>query len=107
MSDPERSWDRVGQQFSALGQTLKEHFRRVEASGDETTKQEVKDAMQSLINAADRLASATRTAARDPRVQQDAKAAADSLFDVLGATFDDLAAEFRKRRRTRSPGSDG
>lgn len=97
MPGSEGNWDQVSEQFRALGENLKKHFKEVSSGADQTTKQEVKEAVDELTAAANRVATATGNALRDPGVRTDARKAADALIKAAGEAFTDLGNDLRKR----------
>ena len=102
MSDSEGNWDQVSEQFRSLGENLKKHFKEVSAGGDQATKKEVKEAVDELTAAANRVATAAGNALRDPGVRADARKATDALIKAAGEAFTDLGNDLRKRAGKRS-----
>jgi hypothetical protein len=95
----EAAWNRVTEQFSSLAERVRSHYqnRPAEEPGPSEANDSVRDAMRSLGDAADRLASTVGDAVRDPDVQSDAKRAANSLVDAIGLTLSQIGGEIRSR----------
>jgi hypothetical protein len=100
----EAAWNRVSEQFSSLADRVKQHYQS-RPSEEPAAAQEpaegavdnVRDALRTLGDAADRLASTVGDAVRDPDVKSDAKRAANSLVDAVGLTLSQLGGEIRNR----------
>lgn len=97
MTGQEGNWDQVSEQFRSLGENLKKHFKEVSNDADQATKQEVKEAVDELTAAANRVATATGNALRDPGVRADARKAAEALIKATGEAFTDLGNDLRNR----------
>lgn len=119
MSDVKAGWSKVGEQFRELGDRLREHYREAGPAGEAATAPEgsatdaeateepagtdegrkaeakVKEVVDQLAAAADRIADTVRDAAKDPELKADAGAAANSLVDALAVTFEELGEEFK------------
>jgi hypothetical protein len=63
---------------------------------DGPSEDDVREALQTLGNAARSLADSIGVAMRDPDVRRQVKDAAASLVAALGTTFDELAVELRR-----------
>ncbi len=101
------AWNRVSEQFATLGENLRRRYEEQEA--DETvegTRDSLQEALRSLGDAAERLASTVSSAFRDPQIQADARQAASSLVDALGMTFSRMTGEMRERMDRSSRRSD-
>lgn len=101
MGPIEGNWDGVSEQFRALGENLKKHFKEVSSGADPATKQEMKETVDELTAAANRVATATGNALRDPVVRADARKAAEALVKAAGEAFTDLGNDLRKRAGTK------
>jgi hypothetical protein len=101
VEDKGEAWEQVKQRFESLGSSFRRHYQE-QGSGEESGsgEQEVKDALKTLTEAADRLATSTGKALRDPQVRDEVKGAGSALVDALNATFSELGGEFRKRKGT-------
>ena len=122
MAESKAAWDRVGEDFKALGRQVKQHYdqrprpeRPQEPQGSQTAegpaqgqgaggqgqqaadRRKVDDALQKLTDALDQAFSALGDAVRDPQVGEQTKKAASSLSDALNATFAEASERFRKK----------
>ena len=118
--EPREAWSEVGRRFEELGRALREHYAGVaespdsatwtaagaeeERSGDAGDRAAIRDALQRLGQAAQRLGDQTGEAVRDPAVRETAQQAARTLGDALEATFGQLGEQLRGRVGSR--GSD-
>lgn len=93
MSSSEETWKEVGEKFSTLGRRFKEHYEEADTEGPET--EEVKEAFEKISDGLERMFSSVGKAVRDDTVKADAKAAASSLIDALGSTFEGLSENIR------------
>ena len=97
MAGSDADWDQVSEQFRSLGESLKQHFKEVTVGADQATKKEAKAAVDELTAAANRVATATGNALRDPAVRSDARKATETLVKAVGEAFTDLGNDLRKR----------
>jgi hypothetical protein len=108
MAESKADWDRVGEDFKALGRQVKQHYderpkperpQATEGQGQEhaADRRKVDDALQKLTAALDQAFSALGDAVRDPQVGEQTKKAASSLSDALTATFAEASERFRKK----------
>jgi hypothetical protein len=108
MAESKAAWDRVGEDFKALGRQVKQHYderpkperpQAAEGQGQEgaADRRKVDDALQKLTEALDQAFSALGDAVRDPQVGEQTKKAATSLSDALTATFAEASERFRKK----------
>jgi hypothetical protein len=108
MAESKAAWDRVGEDFKALGRQMKQHYderpkperpQAAEGQGQERSadRRKVEDALQKLTEALDQAFSALGDAVRDPQVGEQTKKAASSLSDALNATFAEASERFRKK----------
>jgi formiminotetrahydrofolate cyclodeaminase len=99
MAESKEAWDRVGQDFSALGRQVKQHYEQRERSEQEAPadKRKVDDALQRLSNELDQAFTALGQAIRDPQFGEQTKKAAESLSDALTATFAEVSERFKKK----------
>jgi len=94
MSDNEETWKNVGEKFSTLGGRFKEHYQAAEPEAPDS--EEVKEAFEKVTEGLERMFSSVGKAVRDDTVKADAKAAATSLIDAIGSTFEGLSEDIRK-----------
>jgi hypothetical protein len=119
MAESKAAWDRVGEDFKALGRQVKQHYdarpkpERAQApqaaEGQEppaadgqahepaADRRKVDDALQKLTESLDQAFSALGDAVRDPQVGEQTRKAASSLSDALTATFAEASERFRKK----------
>jgi hypothetical protein len=119
MAESKAAWERVGEDFRALGRQVKQHYDQRDkpeapeqpqagAQGDRpavaggegrqaTDRRKVDEALQKLSDALDQAFTALGDAVRDPQVGEQTKKAASSLSDALNATFAEASERFRKR----------
>ena len=126
MAESKAAWDRVGEDFKALGRQVKQRYEEsrpgkpekpteplrgslVDKEGPEETaepraegpppadRRKVDEALQKLTESLDQAFSALGDAVRDPKVGEQTKKAASSLSDALNATFAEASERFRKR----------
>jgi hypothetical protein len=114
MAESKEAWDRVGQDFRALGRQVKEHYEqrpRPEDSGAPeggdpadreqasapADRRKVDEALGKLSDSLEQAFSALGEAIRDPQFGEQTRKAAGSLSDALTATFAEASERFRKR----------
>jgi hypothetical protein len=122
MAESKAAWDRVGEDFKALGRQVKQRYEESRsdkpeaplrgtlvdkegpeetaeprAEGQPTDRRKVDDALQKLTESLDQAFSALGDAVRDPAVGEQTKKAASSLSDALNATFAEASERFRKK----------
>ena len=98
MAESKAAWDRVGEDFKALGRQVKQHYDQTQGQGQQATdRRKVDDALQKLTEALDQAFTALGDAVRDPQVGEQTKKAASSLSDALNATFAEAGERFRKK----------
>ncbi|MDQ3537299.1 MAG: hypothetical protein M3415_00645 [Actinomycetota bacterium] len=97
MERSEAAWQRVGEQFSALGEGFKRHQQSVDSEAAANQEQDARDALRALADAVDRMATSVGNALRDPDVKRDAKYATNALLEALGTSFSQLGGELRQR----------
>jgi hypothetical protein len=122
MAESKEAWDRVGQDFRALGRQVKEHYEqrprpeepgdgpagsgsgpgRPEGSGEPqggapADRRKVDEALGKLSDSLEQAFSALGEAIRDPQFGEQTRKAAGSLSDALTATFAEASERFRKR----------
>ena len=114
MAESKAAWERVGEDFRALGRQVKQHYdQRPRAEGpggaaqdrpgaaeggrQAADRRKVDEALQRLTESLDQAFSALGDAVRDPQVGEQTRKAANSLSDALTATFAEASERFRKR----------
>jgi hypothetical protein len=121
MAESKAAWERVGEDFRALGRQVKQHYDQrprpegpaepqggaaqerdrpeaVEGGGRQAAdRRKVDEALDKLRESLDQAFSALGDAVRDPQVGEQTKKAASSLSDALTATFAEASERFRKR----------
>jgi hypothetical protein len=104
MAESKAAWDRVGEDFKALGRQVKQHYeQRPRPEGREqgetppADRRKVDEALEKLRESLEQAFSALGDAVRDPEVGQQTRKAAGSLSDALNATFAEASERFRKK----------
>jgi hypothetical protein len=123
MAESKAAWDKVGQEFRALGRQVKQHYEEqsrpedsgaplrgslVDSEGREETaepraegpppdRRKVDETLERLRDSLEQAFSALGDAVRDPEVGEQTKKAAGSLSDALNATFAEASERFRRR----------
>mgnify|MGYP004492400785 CR=1 FL=1 len=109
MAESKAAWDKVGEDFRALGRQVKQHYDQRPRPGTEVQeapegqstpagdRRKVDEALEKLRNSLDQAFSALGDAVRDPQVGEQTRKAANSLSDALNATFAEASERFRKR----------
>jgi hypothetical protein len=110
MAESKAAWDRVGEDFRALGRQVRQHYEQrprpggqegqesAEGSGTQAADQrKVDDALQKLTESLEQAFSALGDAIRDPQFGEQTRKAAGSLSDALNATFAEASERFRKK----------
>ena len=89
-----QAWRNVGDEFSALGGTMRQHYKSAAESGDDGEDETaevtnaLRQAFERLIAAGREVGERTVKVARDDEVKSQAKQAASSLNGALSATVD-------------------
>lgn len=99
----------MSEQFATLGESLRRRYEEEGETGSERPPggpDSVQDALRTLNEAAERLASTVGGVIRDPDVQDKARTAASSLVDALGLTFSRVTDEARRRMERPREGAD-
>lgn len=106
MSEFEDSWQNVAGEFRTLGFAFRDHYRATKGEADTTpSEEEVRNALHTVTEAVDTALTSVGKAIRDPEVQKNAKDAASSLIEALGASFTQLGESIdRTLRRSRQTG---
>jgi len=89
---PEDPWEEAGRRWTSIGEKLKGTYR--DLAGEEGPSQEdVRQALDTLGDAARAVADSVGAAMRDPEVRDQVKDAAASLVTAMGRTFSQLGEE--------------
>jgi hypothetical protein len=105
MAESKEAWDRVGQEFRALGRQVRERYERQAGEGAPAAdRRKVDEALRQLADSLDQAFSALGDAIRDPEVGERTRKAAGSLSDAMAATFAEVSERFKSRREP-PPGS--
>lgn len=106
--DPEAAWEQVATGFAELGDLLGSRLTDPEKEG---SGEELRQAWNGFVTAAQGLGQAVATTVNDPEVRTGAKQALGSLVDAIGTTVRDIAAgtaaRARQSRRTEHEGDSG
>jgi len=119
MAESRAQWEKVGEEFRALGRQVKQHYDqrpRPEQPAEQPASEQpgtdrpgtgpgapsedrrkVDDALQKLTESLDQAFSALGDAIRDPQFGEQTRKAASSLSDALNATFAEASERFRMR----------
>jgi hypothetical protein len=113
MAESKAAWDRVGEDFKALGRQVKQHYDQRpkpetpagqagqappgQEGAPAADRRKVDEALEKLRESLEQAFSALGDAVRDPQVGEQTKKAAGSLSDALNATFAEASERFRKR----------
>ena len=91
-------WDSLRTELRALGETIKDTYRRVSADGG-PSEEEIRQAFSTLLGAWDQVAESVGSALRDPEIQQRLRTAASSLATAVGNTISELGTELGSREQ--------
>ena len=106
MAESKAAWDRVGEDFRALGRQVKQHYDQRPRPGSDVQegppapagdRRKVDEALERLRDSLEQAFSSLGDAVRDPEVGEQTKKAATSLSDALTATFAEASERFRKK----------
>jgi hypothetical protein len=110
MGDSRQAWDRVGEDFTDLGQHVKRHYQQQAAAGERAPedRHKLEAALRQLTDSLDQVFTALGDAIRDPEFGEQAKKTANSLSDALSSTFAGVSQRFRPgpEREQRPPDAD-
>jgi hypothetical protein len=99
MAESKEAWDRVGQEFRALGRQVRERYERQAGEGAPAAdRRKVDDALRQLADSLDQAFTALGDAIRDPQFGEQSRKAAGSLSDAVSATFAEVSDRVRSRR---------
>ena len=106
MAESKAAWDRVGEDFRALGRQVKQHYDQRPRPGSDVQegpaapagdRRKVDEALERLRDSLEQAFSSLGDAVRDPEVGEQTKKAATSLSAALTATFAEASERFRKK----------
>lgn len=95
----------MAEHLSSLGSKLRATYERTIGEAG-PNQDDVKSALRTLGNAAERLAQAVGAAARDVEVRTSVKNAATGFFEAVGAAFSDLGSDLRRSHSSDEDDSD-
>ena len=87
----------MGERWAGIRDELRSKYRDV-AGEDGPSEDQVREALNTLGGAAQRLVESVGDAARDPEMRGKLKEVAASLVTALGRTFEDLGDELKRPR---------
>jgi hypothetical protein len=87
-------WDKMAEQATSLGRKLRETYER-SVAGEGPGQDDVRAALRTLGNAAEKVVQAVGAAARDEEVRATMKNAATGFFEAVGAAFSELGSDLR------------
>jgi hypothetical protein len=92
MDDSKNAWLRVGLQFAAVGDKLKDHAKQTasEASGSDADQAAVVDALNTLGKAMNQAVNSVSNAVKDPEVRDNLTQAFNAMGDAMNVTFADV-----------------
>ena len=93
--DPNDPWQQAGEQFSELTDRLRERYRSV-AGDDGPSEDQVRQALQTLGNAAKAMVDSVGSAVQDPQVRSQVKDATAGFISAIGKTLGQLGDELRR-----------
>jgi hypothetical protein len=115
MAESRAQWEKVGEEFRALGRQVKQHYDQrprqeqpaseqpgaeqpeTDQAAPSEDRRKVDDALQKLTESLDQAFSALGDAIRDPQFGEQTRKAASSLSDALNATFAEASERFKKK----------
>ena len=87
-------WDKIAEQATSLGRKLRDTYER-SIAGEGPGQDDVRAALRTLGNAAEKVVQAVGAAARDEEVRATMKNAATGFFEAVGAAFSELGSDLR------------
>lgn len=94
-SEPQQDpWTTFHDEFSELGDQLKDTYRKVSSDGG-PTEEDIKDAFGTLAGAWNQVAGSVSTALQDAEVRQKLKDAGSAFATAIGRTISELGDELR------------
>jgi hypothetical protein len=99
MAESKEAWDRVGQEFRALGRQVRERYEQREGAPPAPDRRKVDEALRELSDSLDQTFTALGDAIRDPQFGEQSRKAAGSLSDAVAATFAEVSERMRSRRQ--------
>ena len=122
MAESRAQWEKVGEEFRALGRQVKQHYEQrprpeqpgpggqepgqpgadqaatgADQAAPSADRRKVDDALQKLTESLDQAFSALGDAIRDPQFGEPTRKAASSQSDALNATFAEASERFKKK----------
>jgi hypothetical protein len=106
MAESKAAWDKVGEDFKALGRQVKQHYEQRPRSESDVQegpaapagdRRKVDEALERLRDSLEQAFSALGDAVRDPEVGEQTRKAAASLSEALNATFAEASERFRRK----------
>jgi hypothetical protein len=94
MDDSKAAWDAVSDQFTRIGERIKERYDARAAFGDDKAK--LDDALQSIVEALDNTFTAIGETLRDEEIRNDLKGAAMAMGAAFSTTLHEVADEVKK-----------
>jgi len=99
MEDPRADpWDEIGSRWASLGEKLVARYRDL-ADEDGPSPDEVRSALRTIGDAAQKVVAGVGSAMQDPDVRNQVKAATGSLVTALSQVLSDLGKELRDEER--------
>ncbi len=96
MGDVKSAWKDTGEQFAALGASLKAHFEGEQGSAAGAARPDLGEAARRFAGAVQEAVNALGAAAKDPAVQEDVRNVGTSFAEALSATFAEVAEDLRR-----------
>lgn len=95
MTESQNAWDDVAQQFRSLGRQLQQRYREQSPAGEQADRRTIDDAVRTLADAMEGAIESVGSAVRDTEFRDQAKQAAQTLVDAIGATFTEFGGDIR------------
>ena len=99
MGQSDEAWNDAVEKLKTLGSMFTYHDQAEEGAAV-VSEDEVMDALRTLGASIKAAFATVGDAFKDPEVQAEARQAAGSFFDALGATFSELGDDISKRRES-------
>jgi hypothetical protein len=100
MTDSTQAWNEVGLRFAVLGSKLADRYKQrgqEQGSSVDEDRRRIEEAIASVSRQLDQAFSAVGDTIRDPETKDELKEVVRAFGDALGATFDDVKGEVKKR----------
>lgn len=95
MSDAQRSWERLGDEITRIGERFRDHYRQSGEDAGTDPGDDLRSAFDTLGKSLDRLFSSVGSALKDPAVQDEARRAANTLVGALGESVEEIGHSLR------------